>query len=199
MQSSGFGFYSDYTGGGTGQYVGRSDWWVSEYQHVTAPGVLNKTIGVRLANDSGQNSFQPMFNNETQCGAAGAAWAGGATQVAFTVTSDARKKADIQALTEAEKRVATICKGLTRSFLLRSEMGAGIDRRHFGVIAQDVVAAFATEGLNALDYAVVQLNTWPAKPEVRNAEGELISEAVAAGEVYSVIYEQLTWFVMGAL
>jgi hypothetical protein len=78
-------------------------------------------------------------------------------------------------------------------------MEAGIERRHFGVIAQDVVAAFATEGLNALDYAVVQLNTWQAKPEVRNAEGELISEAVPAGEVYSVIYEQLTWFVMGAL
>lgn len=189
LQSSGFNFYSDYTGGGTGQYVGRSDWWISEYQHVTAPGVLNKTIGVRLANDSGQNSFQPMFNNVTQCGAAGAVWAGGATQVAFTVTSDARMKQHIKSLTQSELAVAVKLKCLLRSFKLNSQVEEFGDKAkiHVGVIAQDVIAAFKDEGLNALDYEIVSYSEWNK------------SENVEAGNLYSVNYEQLLAFIISAM
>lgn len=193
LQSSGFHFDSDYTGGPTGQYVSRADWWISEYQHVTSPGILNKVIGVRLANDAGQNSFQPMVNGTTSCGAPGASWASGSTVVAFTVTSDARKKIDLASLTEAEKRVAIKCKSLIKSFRLVDEVSKEGDAagKHFGVVAQEVCAAFESEGLDWKDYKIVEYSEWGHSEDAFGIR--------EAGNVYSVRYEQLLAFIISTL
>tara|TARA_R110001599_G_scaffold185983_1_gene380283 strand:- start:5326 stop:6948 length:1623 start_codon:yes stop_codon:yes gene_type:complete len=78
-------------------------------------------------------------------------------------TSDANEKQSIEELTEAETRVAVACKGLIRKFKWNSAVekkGVNGARYHFGVIAQDLQAAFAVEGLDAGDYGLFISSTW---------------------------------------
>lgn len=104
-------------------------------------------------------------------------------------TSDANEKQSIEELTEAETRVAVACKGLIRKFKWNSAVEQkGIDgaRYHFGVIAQDVQAAFTAEGLDASDYGLFVSNTW---------EDESGVEQTRLG----VRYTELLAFIIGGL
>jgi hypothetical protein len=77
-------------------------------------------------------------------------------------TSDRNEKQDIEALSDAEQRVAVACKGLLRKFRWKSSVEEkGDDARiHFGIIAQDLQAAFDAEGLDAGRYAMFISSTW---------------------------------------
>jgi hypothetical protein len=77
-------------------------------------------------------------------------------------TSDRNEKQDIEALSEAEQRVAVAAKGLLRKFRwIDSVDEKGDDARiHFGIIAQDLQAAFEAEGLDAGRYAMFINSTW---------------------------------------
>jgi len=79
-----------------------------------------------------------------------------------TVTSDQNEKQDIEELTEAEQRVAVACKGLLRKYRWKSAVAKKGDeaRIHFGIIAQDLQAAFEAEGLDAGRYGMFMSNTW---------------------------------------
>jgi hypothetical protein len=69
-------------------------------------------------------------------------------------TSDRTMKQDIRDLTDAERNVAVVCKGLLKAFrFIDAVEKEGVDANiHFGIIAQDLAAAFAAEGLDANDY-----------------------------------------------
>jgi len=71
-------------------------------------------------------------------------------------TSDANQKQDVRALNEAEARTAVKLKQLVRAFRFKDAVAAKGDnaRIHFGVIAQDVAAAFTSEGLDASNYGL---------------------------------------------
>ena len=103
-------------------------------------------------------------------------------------TSDQNEKQDIEELTEAETRVAVACKGLLRKFRWKSSVAAKGDeaRTHFGIIAQDLQAAFAAEGLDASDYAMFTSSTWT------NDDGE---EQTRLG----VRYSELLAFIIGGI
>jgi hypothetical protein len=77
-------------------------------------------------------------------------------------TSDRNEKQDIEALTDAETRVAVAAKGLLRKFRWKSAVEEKGDeaRTHFGIIAQDLQDAFTAEGLDAGDYAMFISSTW---------------------------------------
>jgi hypothetical protein len=77
-------------------------------------------------------------------------------------TSDRNEKQDIEAISEAEQRVAVACKGLMRKFRWQDAVAEkGDDARiHFGIIAQDLQDAFAAEGLDAGKYAMFISSTW---------------------------------------
>ncbi|MDB2593420.1 tail fiber domain-containing protein [Paracoccaceae bacterium] len=77
-------------------------------------------------------------------------------------TSDRNEKQDIAELSDAEQRVALACKGLLRKFRWIDAVEAkGDDARiHFGIIAQDLQAAFEAEGLDAARYAMFISTTW---------------------------------------
>jgi len=77
-------------------------------------------------------------------------------------TSDGNEKQDIEELTEAEQRVAVAAKGLLRKFRWKSRVEEkGDDARiHFGIIAQDLQAAFEAEGLDAGRYAMFTNSIW---------------------------------------
>ena len=112
-------------------------------------------------------------------------------------TSDRNEKQDIAELTDAEQRVAVAAKGLMRKFRWRDAVEAkGDDARiHFGIIAQDLQAAFAAEALDAGDYAMFISTTWwetqtevpavEAVAEVLDEDGNVVTEAVEAVDAYT--------------
>ena len=104
-------------------------------------------------------------------------------------TSDQNEKQDIAELTDAEQRVAVAAKGLLRKFRWRDSVEAKGDeaRTHFGIIAQDLQAAFAAEGLDAGDYAMFISSTW--------TDEETGEERTRMG----VRYSELLAFIIGAL
>ena len=104
-------------------------------------------------------------------------------------TSDRNEKQDIAELSDAEQRVAVAAKGLLRKFRWRDAVTEKGDeaRTHFGIIAQDLQAAFAAEGLDAGDYAMFISSTW--------TDEETGEERTRMG----VRYSELLAFIIGAL
>jgi hypothetical protein len=98
-------------------------------------------------------------------------------------TSDRNEKQDIAELTDAEQRVAVACKGFLRKFRWKSAVAEKGDeaRTHFGIIAQDLQAAFAAEGLDAGDYAmfISSTSTDEETGEERTRMGVRYSELLA--------------------
>ena len=153
----------------------------------------------RFATDGTHRSLgavRPMANNTASLGVAGARW----TEV-FAVngtinTSDARLKEQIRELSDAERRVAVKVKGLVKAFKFKhstSSKGADAARTHIGVIAQEVITAFKSEGLDPFNYGIVCYDTW---------DQELADDgtvAIEAGDIYSIRYEELLAFIVAAL
>ena len=98
-------------------------------------------------------------------------------------TSDRNEKQDIEELSEAEQRVAVVCKGLLRKFRWKSAVEKkGDDARiHFGIIAQDLQDAFTAEGLDAGRYGMFINSTWTDEEtgEERSRMGVRYSELLA--------------------
>jgi hypothetical protein len=98
-------------------------------------------------------------------------------------TSDLNDKQDIAELDEAERRVAVAAKSLLRKFRWRSAVESKGDeaRIHFGIIAQDLKAAFEAEGLDAGRYGMFVHSTWTDEEtgEERSRMGVRYSELLA--------------------
>jgi hypothetical protein len=119
-------------------------------------------------------------------------------------TSDRNEKQDIEALSDAEQRVAVACKGLLRKWRWIDSVEAKGDeaRIHFGIIAQDLQAAFEAEGLDAGRYAMFISTTWwestevipavEAQEAVVDEEGNVVEEAVEAQEERTVVHTHNT-------
>lgn len=132
-------------------------------------------------------------------------------------TSDQRDKVEIRSVSDAERRVAQQCKAMLRAFKWKDSVEKKGDgaRIHFGVIAQEVKAAFESEGLDAHDYGLFCYDEWQDafedvfKPvETNNENGETIVTMVPTGEKiqtqvagnrYGIRYEQLLAFIIAAI
>ena len=114
-------------------------------------------------------------------------------------TSDRNEKQDISELSDAERRVAVAAKGLLRKFKWQSAVTEKGDnaRTHFGIIAQDLQAAFTAEGLDAGDYAMFISTTW------WEHEGEVYTQDAPEGATektrLGVRYPELLAFIIAAL
>ncbi len=125
--------------------------------------------GIIFQNSSLSDSIRPwdITGNQNRSGAIDLGASGAFWDDIYAIngtinTSDATEKQSIEELTEAETRVAQACKGLIRKFKWNSavEKKGSEARYHFGVIAQDLQAAFAVEGLDAGDYGLFVSSTW---------------------------------------
>ena len=114
-------------------------------------------------------------------------------------TSDRNEKQDIAELSDAERRVAVAAKSLLRKFKWQSAVTEKGDdaRTHFGIIAQDLQAAFTAEGLDAGDYAMFISTTW------WEHEGETYTKDAPEGATektrLGVRYPELLAFIISAL
>jgi hypothetical protein len=128
-------------------------------------------------------AFAPNIDNTLTCGSSGFRWTTVYATTGTINTSDATQKEQIADLTAAELAVAKRIKGLFKTFKFKDAVaakGAGA-RKHIGVMAQDVQAAFAAEGLDATEYGV------------------FCSDTVDGVTTLGVRYEELLAFVIAAL
>ena len=145
---------------------------------------------------SAQPRLRPSSDNYVNLGESGRRFKDIYLANAPIVTSDRNQKQDILEITTAEAGVAKACKGLMRSFRLKSAVDEkGDDARiHFGIIAQDLQDAFTAEGLDAGRYAMFMSDTWwetqtevpavEAVKEVIDEDGNVTTEAVEAKDAY---------------
>jgi ribosomal protein L9 len=117
------------------------------------------------------------------CGSSGFRWTTVYATTSTINTSDATQKEQVADLTAAELAVARRIKGLFKTFKFKDAVAAKSDaaRIHVGVMAQDVQAAFAAEGLDANRYGIFCSDT--------------IDDVTTLG----VRYEELLAFVIAAL
>lgn len=156
----------DYAGTVQGARVGYISCDVFESSSITSAGTTN--LGIRGAiriyvcsdaadrNGKGievlDNALRPTDDDALNLGTSARRWKGIYATTDVISTSDAREKRDIADIDPAVLRAWRRVK--FRQYRLKDG-----DRIHFGVIAQEVIAAFEAEGLNALDYGVVYEDT----------------------------------------
>ena len=116
-------------------------------------------------------------------------------------TSDANEKQDIAELDEAEKRVAVAAKGLIRKYRWKDAVAEKGDaaRIHVGIIAQDLQAAFAAEGLDAGRYAMFISSTWWEHEGQTYETAEEAPEGATERTRLGVRYPELLAFIIGAM
>lgn len=125
--------------------------------------------------------------------------------VAPVISSDKRLKQQEDWINDAEKRVALKIKSLLKKYKLNSSVLIKGDsaRTHVGVIAQDVMDAFLSENLDPHSYAMFHHDEWNESPEIIEIGecGNLIVKQhhVAAGDRYSIRYEELLCFIIAAI
>ena len=132
--------------------------------------------------------FRPFIDNAYNLGTGVERWNTVYAAVGTINTSDATEKQQIETLTDAEKRVAQRIKSLVRTFKWNSavELKGDAARTHVGVMAQDVQAAFAAEGLDANKYGLF------CSDDIPNADGTVTARL-------GLRYDQLLTFALAAL
>jgi hypothetical protein len=140
-------------------------------------------------------ALRPNSDNAQTLGEAGSRWSVVYAGTPTINTSDEREKQQARGLSDAERAVAVKLKGLVRAFKFNDAVAAKGDgaRIHVGVIAQEVIAAFQSENLDPMRYAIVCFDEWDAEVD---DEG---NEMRPAGNRYGVRYEELLTFIISAL
>lgn len=188
--STSAGFYVNKTGGNSGTYIQFRDDGVLRGQIFSYVGTR---IGIGSASASGvvfgASAVVPATAGETPAdntydlGSSSYRYDDIFATNGTIQTSDANEKQDVAELDEAERRVAVAAKGLLRKFRWKDSVAEkGDDARiHFGIIAQDLQAAFEAQGLDAGRYAMFIHSTWTDEEtgEERSRMGVRYSELLA--------------------
>ena len=151
------------------------------------------------------NNFAPNTSNVYSCGAYSQLWTVIYAASSTINTSDANEKQQVQDLNAAEKAVGQALKGMMKTFKFNDAVQAkGANARiHFGVIAQDVQAAFAAQGLNPENYGVFCSDTWYEVDGKIKDENNIKFTADSPGAVertrLGVRYDELFALILGAI
>jgi hypothetical protein len=131
-----------------------------------------------------ESTFRPQLDGVPTLGTAGQRWSVVYATTGTINTSDVKEKTEIVNISAAEKRVALHLKSAMKRFKFKDAVAdKGADARyHFGAIAQDVKAAFESEGLVAEKYGV------------------FCSDILEDGSTrLGIRYEELLAFIIGAM
>ena len=145
--------------------------------------------GIELTEDTGVPRLRSAQDNVMDLGSLSRRFNDIYATNATIQTSDIQEKQDIEELNDAEQRVAQACKNLLRKFRWKDAVSKKDDaaRIHFGIIAQDLQAAFEAEGLDAERYGVFISSTW--------IDEETSKERTLKG----IRYSELLTFIVAAL
>lgn len=153
-------------------------------------------------------SAQPKTDGISALGSSSLRWSEVYAATGAISTSDERYKQDITDPDEALMRAWGKVKYRLFRFKDAVEKKGDSARTHAGLVAQQVIEAFASEGLDALRYGVVCYDKWDDEyedvevvdmPEVLDEKGNVISPAVThierrkvleAGDRYGIRYEE---------
>lgn len=169
-----------------------------------ADAVIQTAAGQALATRvrvEASGHLRPEVDNSYNCGTASFRWSTVYAGTGAINTSDARAKQQVRSHTDAERAAALRVKGLIRAFRFNAAVDAkaGAARWHFGVIAQDVVEALRSEGLDPFSYGFVCHDEWDELPEELGDGGEVLQAHRPAGDRYGIRYDELAMFVLGAI
>jgi hypothetical protein len=175
-------------------------------------GSTSEAVLINPAHD-----FHPNIDNTQKLGVASFRWSEVYAGNGTINTSDARAKQQVRDLTAAEKAVAAKCKSLIKAFKFNDAVESKGEnaRIHFGVLAQDVKAAFESEGLDANKYGLFCYDQWDdlyapvsetvdvvgengcvTKVSRYTGEQKLVRPA---GSRYGIRYEQLLAFIISSI
>ena len=195
------------------QYAGEHIFWSA----VSGTGGNAISFSAPLIIDSSY-ATKPGADNAYELGTAANRWKEVFAVAPAINTSDARSKQQVRDLDEAERRVAQKLKGMLKAFRFNDavdEKGENA-RIHFGVIAQDVGDAFASEGLDASKYAMFCYDSWEdlyqdeivaektgTDPETGEPiyKNRVVGKTLVqkAGDRYGIRYGELFAFIIAAL
>jgi len=184
-------------------------------------GTRNSYVTQESFRVSAIGTLLPGTNNTQDIGKAGLRWKEIFATNGVINTSDAREKEQDRLLSDLERNVAIKAKALLKTFKWKDAViEKGNDARiHFGVYAQELAAAFDSEGLDPHSYGIFCYDEWrdeftPAFKEVvsyvNNTDGtkakiveqvptgEMIQTRVA-GNSYGIRYNELFAFIISAL
>jgi hypothetical protein len=147
------------------------------------------TTNARLTPDG---TFRPGNDNTQALGFPSFRWSQVYAGTGTINTSDARSKIDIQDLDAAERRVAVAAKSLLKKYRIRDAVAEKGDaaRWHFGIIAQELAAAFDAEGLDPWRYGVLCWDEWWSAEVEIPAETAPIMEEVEEEITHTVTVEE---------
>lgn len=178
--------------------------WSTAGVYLGAGGTNPLTYGMTMLGTGGlavNSDWMPATTNTHDLGISTYRWQDCFLVNAPNVSSDANTKQQVRELSDVESLVAVKCKGLLRAYKLNSAVAQKGDkaRIHFGAIAQDVKAAFESEGLDPFAYGLLCYDEWEDKPEELDDDGVISIPAVPAGNLYSLRYEELLAFIIAAM
>lgn len=147
------------------------------------------------------SQFVPLTDNNKTLGNSSYRWSTVYAGTGAINTSDIREKEQIKSLDDKEKAVAVKLKNLIKTFKFKTAVKEkGSDARiHAGIIAQDVKAAFESEGLVAEQYALFCYDEWDEQQEIKSEDGEIVQPHQDAGNRYGIRYDELLAFIISAL
>ncbi len=162
-----------------------------EYQIVIGTGTTSGSISHKFK-FTAAGHFKPSNNNSQKLGNTGAIWSQLYAGTATINTSDIREKQDIEEISEAEKRVATVLKSKLKKFKFKNAVAEkGNDARiHFGIVAQEIKAAFEAEKLDPATYGMF---CYDEEFETDN-EGN----KTKVSDTYGVRYSELFAFILAS-
>jgi Chaperone of endosialidase len=153
-------------------------------------------------------TWRPGTDNSTTLGSASYRWSTVYAATASINTSDGTTKTVIGSINDAEKRVAQRIKSGIKKFKFNDSIAKKGDsaRIHWGVIAQDVKAAFEAEGLDAEQYALFCSDTWFEKDgqKVWDETNGIINDNVCPEGAIKITrlgvrYEELLAFIIASI
>ena len=136
--------------------------------------------------------FKPSSNNSQKLGNSDALWSQVYAGNGTINTSDIRQKQDFEEINEAEKRVATVLKGKLKKYRFKDAVAKkGDDARiHFGIVAQEIKAAFEAESLDPATYGMFCYD--------EHFETDNEGNKTKVSDTYGVRYSELFAFILAS-
>lgn len=137
------------------------------------------------------DSLSPTTNGVVTLGKSSRRWGQIYSSSSSISTSDSRLKTKPEPFPDAVMDAWSEVKFVQFQMLdAVRQKGADAARLHSGLVAQRIDAAFKARGLDARRYGLFCWDQWEAMPETRDEKGEVVSEAVDAGDMFSLRYEE---------